>query len=527
MGPAMIRLRLPVAGILSVAFCFASAGCVQPGPRPKPLVKVDKDVHAAAHHEPMAIAPPQPPPMAMALDPAPAPAGLEGPQPVDVYIRHALSENRGVQAARANVLAMKDRIPQVTALDDPMVQNTIWPFPSNAPQYSLMGYMPYELMISQQFPWFGTLRLRGLAAGEDVKVALFELAGAQLEVVSRVKRAYYALHFNQRAEAILTESQELAADLVESAQFRYETGNTTQQDVLRAQNLVTDVEGELVTVRQELAAAKAALARQLHVSPETDLRTLPEVPLDELPDEVERLYRLATAARPELQARLATVARDEHEIELAKKRYYPNVTVGLAYGLMSREDAMSPTADGRDNIGLVVGFNLPIYRNKLAAGVREARSRAVADARRYDDLRDETYEEVKELYVEAKARRDLVALFRDAYLPRSEQALELARTDYQSGEQDFLTLMTAWRELLQVRLQIARLESELGRAIAALERVVGAQLNAHPPAPGSGAPPAGTPPPPPAEGAGPFAAERRGGSPSTGMPSAEAPESKE
>ena len=518
----MIRFRLPLAGILSVSFCFGSAGCVQPGPRPQPLVKADKDVQAAAHHEPMAFAPPRPTPMALAADPTPAPAGVEGPQPVDVYIRHALSENRGVQAARANVLAMKDRIPQVTALDDPMVQNTVWPFPSNAPQYSLMGYMPYELMISQQFPWFGTLRLRGLAAGEDVKVALFELAGAQLEVVSRVKRAYYALHFNQRAEAILSESRELAADLVESAQSRYETGNTTQQDVLRAQNLVTDVEGELVTVRQELAAAKAALARQLHVSPEADLRTLPEVPVEELPEQVERLYRLASAARPELQARLATVARDEHEIELAKKRYYPNVTVGLAYALMSREDAMSPTADGRDNIGLVVGFNLPIYRSKLAAGVCEAQARATADARRYDDLRDETYEEVKELYVEAKARRDLVTLFRDTYLPRSEQALELARTDYQSGEQDFLTLMTSWRELLQVRLQIARLESELGRALAALERVVGAQLNAHPPGPDPTPPAAGSPPPPPAESRGPFADDRR-----RAMPSTVAPDSRE
>ena len=41
------------------------------------------------------------------------------------------------------------------------------------------------------------------------------LAAAQLDVVSRVKRAYYALYFNQRAEAILGESRGLAEDLVE------------------------------------------------------------------------------------------------------------------------------------------------------------------------------------------------------------------------------------------------------------------------------------------------------------------------
>ena len=63
----------------------------------------------------------------------------------------------------------------MTALDDPVVSNTIYPIPSVAPQYSLMGYNPYNLMIAQQFPWFGTLRLRGEAAEEDVKVALAEL----------------------------------------------------------------------------------------------------------------------------------------------------------------------------------------------------------------------------------------------------------------------------------------------------------------------------------------------------------------
>ena len=67
-----------------------------------------------------------------------------------------------------------------------------------------------------------------------------------------------------------------------------------------------------------------------------------------MPAQVERLYRLAAAARPELQGRLAAVARDEREVELARKRYYPNVQLGLAYMLMTREDAMStPWPTGR------------------------------------------------------------------------------------------------------------------------------------------------------------------------------------
>jgi cobalt-zinc-cadmium efflux system outer membrane protein len=501
---------------------LAIVGCVQPSPRPE-YTEVANNVHAAAHRPPGSIRPDEP--MATALDPAPVPPALTGEQPVDAYIRHALAENRAVQAARFNLLAMKQRIPQETALDDPMVQNTIWPFPSNAPQYSLMGYMPYELMITQQFPWFGTLKLRGQAAEQEVKATFYELLAAQLEVVSRVKRAYYNVYFNQRAEAILAENRKLAEDFVVLAKERLKSGTTTLQDVLRAENVVTDVESELITVRQELAGSKAALARQLHVSPEADLRALPELPVAQVPAQVEILYRLAVAARPELQGRLAEVARDERQVELAKKRYYPNITAGVSYSLMTRENNPSPMADGRDNVGFVVGFNLPVYKKKLAAGVCEAEARAVADSRRYDDLRDETYEEVKELFLEAKARREVLELFRTQYVTRAEDALKLAANDYRVSKQDFVTLITALRELLTVRLQVARLESELGRALASLERIVGVQLNEHPPAPIT-APtetPAGqspSPPPPPANTAGPFGPRTDGPKPEN----ADAPE---
>ena len=64
------------------------------------------------------------------------------------------------------------------ALDDPVASNVVFPIPSVAPQYSLMGYNPYNLTLAQQFPWFGTLRLRGEVADRDVKVALAELATA-------------------------------------------------------------------------------------------------------------------------------------------------------------------------------------------------------------------------------------------------------------------------------------------------------------------------------------------------------------
>ena len=306
---------------------------------------------------------------------------LGGPQPLDVLVRHALEENRTVRAAQFNVLALKHRIPQVTALDDPIVSNTIFPIPSAAPQYSLMGYMPYAALLAQQFPWCGTLRLRGQAAEDDVRIALFELAAAQLDVVASVKRAYYDLHFNEHAEALLKKNRALAEDFLKVARERYRVATATQVDVLRAEVAVSDIDRELENTSQAVNEARAELARLLHVSPETPLQDPAGVcRSDPYPRRSSGSIRLVCASRPELQGRLAAIARDEKAIELARKRYYPNLTVGLVYQDMEKTNAETPkTASGQPNVGLFVGFNLPIYHKKLAAGVQEAQARAAAD----------------------------------------------------------------------------------------------------------------------------------------------------
>lgn len=439
-------------------------------------------------------------PMATTVAPAPTQAaGLAGPRPVDDYIRRALAENRTVQAAFHNVQSLRYRIPQVTTLDDPVASNSIFPIPAVGPQYSLMGYNPYNLTLTQQFPWCGTLRLRGEVAERDVLVALAELAAAQLDTVAAVKRSYADLYVSQKTQGILAENRKILEDFRTLAASRLATGGT-QQDVLRAEILLSELDREAANLQQSIATARSSLARQLHVSPDTDLGTLPELPTESVPVEMDRLRRLAVAVRPELQGRLAAVARDEKAVELAKKRFYPNVTLGLTYMDMEKTNAETPrTASGVPNVGFFVGFNLPVYRAKYRAGVCEAQERAKADVRLYEAQVDETLGEVTDFLTQAKVQQNVVALLRNDILPRTNSTLELARSDYAKGNVDVATVFSALREVLQVQLQVAQAEGELARALASLERAVGTQINEHPPARADALPP-------PTEAPGPFPA---------------------
>ena len=209
--------------------------------------------------------------------------------------------------------------------------------------------------------------------------------------------------------------------------------------------------------------------------------TAPEVALNDVPFQVDQLQGLAMAARPELQGRLAAVARDEVNVALAHKRSMPNITLGLTYMNMEKTNSVTPaTAAGMPNVGLFVGFNVPLDRTKYRAGVSEAQERALADLKLYEAQLDETLGELRDLFAQVQTQRETLGLLRDQVLPRTKNTLELAGTDYAAGNVDFPTMIAAQREVLMVRIQIAQAEAELGKALASLERAVGTEINQYP-----------------------------------------------
>ena len=295
--------------------------------------------------------------------------------------------------------------------------------------------------------------------------------------MTAVRRAYFDVHAGEKTRAVLTENRDLLEHFHEIAKARLAEGGS-QQDVIRAETLISELDRTLAGNQQEIATARAALARQLRTGPEADLRTLPELPTAAVPAEIERLYQLAVTARPELQGRLAAIARDEKAVELARKRFYPNITLGLTYMDMEKTNAVTPrTASGMPNVGLFVAFNLPVYRDKYRAGVSEAQERAIADAKLYEVEQDEANSEIKDFLTQAKVQQDVLGLLRDNILPRIEHTLELAKTDYENQNVDIATVLSVQREVLQVAIQVAQVEAELGKALASLERAVGCEIN--------------------------------------------------
>lgn len=409
-------------------------------------------------------------------EPATLPIDIDtsAPHPASFYVQRALERNPEILAAQRSVAAQAEVIPQVTALDDPLLVDSFQPIDDNSVQ-TAAGRGPNTLSLSQRFPWFGKLRVRGEVAEQETKIALTRLAKAQLKVAEDVNLAYDEVYFNQRAIQITEENEKLLKDLLKFAEARFRTGQTSQQDVLRAQVELERLRDRLITLRRQLRQAQADLAKLLHTSPESDLKVA-GLDVPSARTGIERLYAVAVRCRPELQERLHAIVRDERAGELARLQYYPDMTVGVGWQAITGNEALSRVANGNDNVAFTVGVNLPIWRDKLRAGVSEAEHRVVASARRYDSTRDDTFRQIKRLVVQVRALDQQIVLFRDSIIPKAEQTLQVSTADYRVGKVDFQQIIDNWSDLLLFQIQLVRLEATLAQTFASLERVVGCQL---------------------------------------------------
>jgi len=399
---------------------------------------------------------------------APVVAELSGPHPVEQYIQVALSQNPDIQAARKKMESLAHQVPVAAGLPDPMLNVTAQP----EPVQTAAGQQDLIVAANQKFPLFGKLDSRASLAEAQTNVARAQLAAVELETIAQVKRAYYELYFLQQAISVTNAEQELLVEIREVANTHYKAGSTSQQDVLRADLEVSNVENDLIRLRQKLKSGQARLASLLHIAPQTQVAAIDELANEQAPRDLELLQQQAVVARPELHAQLAAVQRDRSAVNLARLDYKPDVTLGFSW-IDVANTGVSPVTNGRDSFLLSAGVNLPIYRKRLDSSVRSAEAKVVSTVREYDSLRDGTLGEVTDLFAQANSQEDLLILFREDILPKARQTLEVSNQAYNVGEVDFLQLLDNWRQLLRYEVNYVRLEASLRQTLAELERVVG------------------------------------------------------
>lgn len=401
-------------------------------------------------------------------------ASAETPEGVEHFVTLALAGHPSIQAARQRVAVEMNRIPQVSALPDPRFNNTFWPIHDQALQ-TAAGRVGNQMSISQEIPWPEKLRTKAAIVHQEVQVAQAEVQRIEREVSESVRLAYYEVWYATRAIGIIKETEELVKDLTTVAEARYRSGGT-QQDVLRARLESDRLANQLVSLQRQKKVAQADLAALVQ-QPVTLLpEASSEIALVDVPQQLDELISLAEQCNPQLKGLAWEVQRDRQKQRLACLQKYPDLQVGLNWGLVSDNgNILSPVANGHDQINFSVGTTLPVWRAKIDGGVREAGHRTSSTTRRLDAERDSLYAELRRLLSQADAFTEQRDIFQKRIIPRTEDTLKLAIADYRGRRTDFFSLVETYRELLLFETQIARIEASLAGTLARIERAVGCE----------------------------------------------------
>jgi cobalt-zinc-cadmium efflux system outer membrane protein len=409
----------------------------------------------------------------------PAVEGLAGPVPVETVVAYALANNPEIQATRYRARSIAARVPQAASLPDPELMTTTF----LRAMETVDGPQEFMLSVSQRFPWFGKLPLRSQVAYHDAMAAYAEAMTAELKVVEQVKRAYYEIYYLQRAVEVIRALQPRIKDVVEITKTKYENSQAGLESVYQAQTELSNLSIRLVELEQDKREAQARLAALLHLPPQARIDAAARFDRTRVTHTARLLVDLAESYTPELDARRREISRDRASVALARREYWPDLTVGFDW-IQIGSKGMSPMATGEDSYSLDMGINLPLYRRRLDAAVREAQYNSARSARQYAAALDEVRREVVELYAQFSKHHQVLEILSAEIVPRAEQTLDLSITAYDVGKLPFEQLIRNYRDLLDYRIDLHKREALREQAIASLERAVGCAVTAWPPPPG-------------------------------------------
>lgn len=409
-----------------------------------------------------------------------APGAGGGPSAQDVledanlerYLWFGLRENAALRAAYDEWRAACERIPQASSMPDP--QFSFLQFVEDV--QTRTGPQKRRYSLSQTFPWFGKLDLRGAVASGAAEELWQRVAAERLRVERDIRVAYFEYGYLAQSIRITRGVLELLQQLEPVVQRRIAAGVSGQEDLLRLQVEIGRVENELASLDKVRPSLSSRLAGVMNWR-DRELLPLPELAEPELQGvTVDALVERANEQNPELRELAERIERNRDALDLAAREKWPDFSVGVDY--IETGDALDPSTPGSgdDPWGVRLMFSLPISRSRYAAAEREAERNISAARFALTDRRATLRSDLEHAAFKMDDAERQVVLYRETLLPRAREALDVTRASYRAGSASLLDLIDSERALLEFETGYWRACRDHYQAEARLQALVGGQL---------------------------------------------------
>jgi outer membrane protein TolC len=332
--------------------------------------------------------------------------------------------------------------------------------------YTNSNFAYVGIGASQSLPWPGKRALRTEVAVLGAESVREQSVITTRTVIENLKVAYFKLSYLQQTLSVLLRDDKLLGEIEQVAESRYRVGQGNQAEVLKAQLQHTRILQEITMHHREVGQLQAQIKQLLgraQSSPDIVAEPLQERALPLSSDLTESVRQ----RNPEVAFRQQLVKRSDKQVELAKKEFRPDF--GLQYMYQNTDRKF------RDYYMLTFSVTLPNRgrtRSELAAATERkqaATSELTAEIQR-------RLAEVQSQYVAAQTSSEQLKIYREGLIPQAEATYRASLAAYQANRQDFATLLSSFRDLLDFQEQYQKELSEHEAALALLESLTGVEL---------------------------------------------------
>jgi len=388
-------------------------------------------------------------------------------------VSEVVKANPDLAAISARAEALATLPDQQGTLPDPQLSLKLLSLPTNSFSFSQEAMTQTQLGFSQVLPFPGKLGLRQEVAQAMASAAGFGVEELRLKLVRDVKMVWWNLFFLDRALETVKSNQTLMRQFIEVAESKYRVGKGLQQDVLLAQlelSKLFDSQVELEGQRRNEAIRLNTLLDR----PATASLVLPREVTENFssPRKEAQLVARAAEVRPVLAASEQQLEAARLRLALAKKDYYPDFSMGAAYGL--RQGNNPNGASRADLMSLMFGMNLPIYTaTRQDRAVDQRNAERMSQRYALADAHNRVEAAIGSALSDYRRGSEKAELFKSGIIPQARQTVASMLAGYQVNKVDFLNVVRAQITLYNYETQYWNALSKTGQALARLVAAVG------------------------------------------------------
>ncbi|WP_369574642.1 TolC family protein [Acidithiobacillus sp. IBUN Pt1247-S3] len=346
----------------------------------------------------------------------------------------ALQQNPSLGVLNQKIVALQHQSVAVAQLPDPHLSFGAVNLPTNNFSMNTMQMSMLSIGLSQTFPPFGQLSLKGREVRLEVQAAKDTLAGRSAALILLLQRNWLETVAVQKEIVVLHTQQSLAKNTIQTTLAAYRAGRSTEASVIEAKLALDNLQNDELRLRAEYQEDTARLAETLALSspPQVSVNW-PQLPT---PPSLAQLIAQITA-QPLLRAAAEQSAEAQEGVRVARTAYLPEITLSTAYG--------QDFAPGSPNwLSVGVNLSLPIFpSDRQDQSVAAAQAQSIAAQDTYDEERLSLERQARAAFAAYLSNQNQYQRTRTRLVPEAQQAYRATLAAFVTGRSNFRAVLRA------------------------------------------------------------------------------------